>query len=577
MPKDGNSAPRRVLAFALPALRRLGHDAQAERERSENRLRTIVHKAAIPMSFGPLANGSRESNEARAAFHELTREQMATVDWRTLIHPDDLDEALRLHEALMRGDIDRYRMVQRCVMPDGRIKWGDVMAARHGIENEDSDFVIVQIVDMTPEVEARRNLQQLVDTDAITGLRSRAWITNTLQRALERAADSGVRVAAMFVDLSEFQFVNRALGFGAGDEVLAAVGRNVRAVLPDDYLLGRFDGHQFVIVVPEVRDASALLASAQAVLDAVAQDVVIGGGRVARTGSIGIALSKRHSTANSLLRDADRARTQAKALGRSRIHLLHEAPDTDLAASGMHLEHALREALDNHEFVTHYQPQVDLASGEVCGYEALVRWQHPQRGLLTPGNFMEHMEESGLVVALGRVVLDMVCKRIAATPAEPVPVSINVSAVELGDPAWFANFERTLDRFGVPGARLVVEITETTALALTRESRITLNGIRELGVGLHLDDFGTGYASIGVLRGIPLTAVKLDQSYVAPLDHPDGAALDLVRSIAGLANGLGLATVAEGIETELQAARLRECGWRFGQGFLFGRPAPFSA
>ncbi len=548
--------------------------ARHDLEVSRQRFRTVVHKASIPMSFGPVQNGLAEVNDARCAFHERTREELAATDWRDLIHPDDLEAMHDLHERIVRGDIDRYRVTQRFLMPDGRLKWGDVTAARLDLADSDDDFVVVQIVDVTAEVQARERLQHLVDTEEVTGLGSRSWITEALGRALGRAAEEQQPVGVMFLDLSEYEMVFGTLGFEAGDELLATLARAVTGALPADYLVGRFWGDRLLMVAPDAADTAAVEVAAARVLEAVSAEIVVRGHRVSRTGSIGIAVSGPGSTSTTMLRTADRALARAKQAGRSRMVLLPDDSGPDAGTEHLGLEHELREALDGRQFTLRYQPQVRLSDGAVCGYEALVRWDHPVRGTIVPAAFMDVMESSGLVVRLGRQVLDLACAHIAATPALAGPVSVNVSAIELMEPDWLDHVTDTLERFEIPAGRLVVELTETTVLRLTTDARQALSGIRRLGVGLHIDDFGAGYASIGVLQQVPLTGLKLDRTFVAPLAAPTPSDVDLVRSIASLARGLRLDTIAEGIETAEQASLLREAGWEIGQGHLYGRPVP---
>ena len=547
--------------------------ARRELERATDRFRTVVHKTSIPMSFGPVANGLTEVNDARCAFHERTREELALIDWRELIHPEDLTAMMPLHERLAAGEIDRYRVTQRFVMPDGRIKWGDVTVARLDLDQESDDFVVVQIVDVTPEVQARERLQHLVDTEQITGLGSRSWITAALNDALERASD-GALVAAMFVDLSEYAVVTQALGYEAGDDVLASLARAVADTLPSDAMVGRFWGDRFLVVVPNVHHVDDIADLAQRLLQAVAAETIVRGRRFARTGSIGIALSSRASTVTTMLRSADSALADAIQTGRSRWHISRDEAGNEHGAGRLEQEHELREALDNRQFVLLYQPQVRLHDGSVCGYEALVRWQHPERGLLPPSEFLDVMESSGLIVDLGRQVFAMACADIASHPNLPGPVSVNVSALDITEPDWITDVSEAIRRSGIPPERIAIEITETTLLRLTPDAQRALATVREMGMGLHIDDFGVGFASIGSLLQVPLTGLKLDRAFVSVLSRPTQADRDLVASIASMAKGLRLETIAEGIETTEQAELLREAGWDRGQGHVFGMPAP---
>jgi len=572
-----------LLAGAVEAHHRVSSDLAKQVEqrtrtaeelaRSEERFRRVLYSAPIPMSFSSMDQGLGEINDARCAFHERTREELATMDWRDLTHPDDIEREEIAAAPLLRGDVDHYEIRKRYLMPDGRVKWGDLTIARAPGPLGEEDYAIAEIVDVTAEVEARLELQQLVDTDLVTGLRSRGWMTAELRRQLAESSRLRRPIAVMFIDLTEFLVVNRTLGYGAGDEILVSLAHAVTRVAPEGYSVGRFDGHNFVVIVPEVEDIDAIEMVAHDMLTAIAGEIVVRGQRISRTGSIGIAVSSRHSTATSMLRDADLALVTAKAMGRSRVHV-HVPSFGGDAEQAIHLEHELREALDGNEFVVYYQPQVWLDTGLVCGYEALVRWDHPERGVLLPSLFMQTMESSGLVIQLGHQVLAQVCRRIATTSDLLGPISVNVSAVEFADADWFDVFARTVRESGIRPELLVVELTETTVLNLTDDAAAALAGVRALGIGVHIDDFGTGYASVGMLQSVPVTALKLDRSFIVPIQEGQAANVALLRGIAGLAEGMGLETIAEGIESAEQAELLRQAGWHVGQGFLFGRPAP---
>ena len=670
-------------------------EAQEELRRSQEMFRAAVHSATIPMSFGPLAGGFTEINEARCAFHERTREELLTMDWRDLTLPEDVDRAEPLSRALADGEIDSFRLTQRFVMPDGRIKWGDLTAARIPLEQEEVDFAIVQIVDITAEVEARQELerarevlsaaldrapvpmtfgpalgqhtqfndafcdfvrmpreqlltvpwelfchpddvpaerelaralaaseidhyqlrkrfvrsdgavrhadvtvnavhlpgddevyavaqavdvtdvllaqeraQHLADNDLVTGLRSRTWMTDHITLALKQHP----LLTVMLIDLSEFLVINRTLGLEAGDDALQLVARTVASALPEGCAVGRFDGNVLIAALPEVSSHEEAEAVIDQVVAAASREFIVRGNRIARSVTIGAAISRAGSTTISVLRDADLALTRAKARGRAGGYVTEAARDHGTTTDLLRLEHELREALDFQQFRVHYQPKVDLATMQVCGYEALVRWQHPERGLLPPGDFIDVMEQSGLVVPLSGELLRMVGSMLHES-ADMAPVSINVSAVELAHPEWLPAFERGLAEHAIEPERLTIEITETTMLQLGEDSHRALHRIRDLGIGIDVDDFGTGYASVGLLRQVPVTGLKLDRSFVSPLDEPGAPGLPLVRGVAALAEGLGLQATAEGVETATQARLLLESGWTIGQGYLFGRPA----
>jgi diguanylate cyclase (GGDEF)-like protein/PAS domain S-box-containing protein len=544
-----------------------------ELERSQELFRTTLYLTTIPMSFGAVDGTHEDVNDAFCEYLGYSREELGEFTWQDHTHPDDIAEEQRLDGLIASGDIDSYRIRKRYMRADGEPLLGDLYVRVATVPSTGERIFIAHAVDVTAEERAKSELQWLAEYDPVTGLRSRTSITTVLQDELVNATLTDGKVAVMFVDLTQFLVVNRTLGYSAGDQVLADIAHKVVAVVPETYVVGRFDGHSLLIVVPDTQVGEPVQEVAEDVLAVIGEETVASGNRISRTGSIGIAYSNYYSTATALIREADSALVAAKAKGRSRYHVQGRLPDPQSPLERLQLEHELRVALDARQFVMHYQPQVRLGDGSVCGYEALVRWNHPSRGLLSPAVFMDTMEASGLVIILGRQVLEQVCEAIRSHPQLLGPISINVSAVEFGDPGWFDRFEATLRTHGVHPESLVVELTETTMLELTDDARAALDGLRAMGIGIHVDDFGTGYASVALLRGVAVTAIKLDRSFVAPLVDESSPGLDLVRGIAGLAAGLGMEAIAEGIETREQAALLLEAGWSIGQGYLFARPS----
>ena len=429
---------------------------------------------------------------------------------------------------------------------------------------------LVQMVDVTAEHEAQEQLRYQAFHDALTGLRNRAWILDVLEVDLAEAGRSGTQVGVFFIDLDNFKLVNDSLGHAAGDEVLAAVARRLESSLRPGDRVGRFGGDEFVVVVPHVSGPRDVEHVAERISEAVAHELVVQGHRIVPTASMGIAVSGPASTAESLLRDTDLALFRAKGAGRARWHFFDEAMH-EQAVARLTVEDELRRALAAREFVVHYQPIVRLSDNVVTGHEALVRWQHPTRGLIAPLEFLPVAEESGLIVALGRQVLDSVCERLAESPGLG-PVNVNVSAVEVSSRDWASDFVAAAHRHGVDPSRLVVEVTETAVLSMLDATRSDLVRLRELGVGVQVDDFGTGFSSISLLRDLPVTGLKLDAGFVRDLTDGSSPADALAAGVAGLASGLHLMSIAEGVETAEQLAILREQGWSHGQGYLFGRP-----
>ncbi|HRY09700.1 MAG: EAL domain-containing protein [Actinobacteria bacterium] len=438
----------------------------------------------------------------------------------------------------------------------------------------ESRGVLVQLTDITGEYEAREALQYQAFHDALTGLRNRASLLDLLDVELRAAKRKQGRVGVLFLDLDNFKIVNDSLGHAAGDEILKTVaGRLQSVVRPRDHA-GRFGGDEFVVVVTDIDEARQLEVVADRILNAVADEIVVQEHRILPTASIGLAMSHADSTTESLLREADAALFRAKDAGRSRWQFFDEQMHAH-ALERMTLEAQIREGLEHDEFLVHYQPIVDLTTGEISSYEALARWNHPVRGLLAAGEFVPAAEVSGAIVPLGEVVLEQVVEVLAAHPDLP-PVSINVSAVQLAAPRWMATFLQTLGRREVDPSRVILEVTETAVLSLLDPTTMDLVVLQEYGVGIHVDDFGTGFSSISMLRELPVTGLKLDARFVHDLTVEDSPSNALAEGLAGLARGLDLISVAEGIETEEQAKLLTEQGWTHGQGYLFGKPGPLA-
>ena len=344
--------------------------------------------------------------------------------------------------------------------------------------------------DVTGVKQAQETLTYQAFHDPLTGLHNRAWILDILAFDLRTAKRAGRLVGALFIDLDRFKVVNDSLGHAAGDEVLATVAHRIVSALRPGDRVGRFGGDEFIIVIQDVDDAQDVLRCAERVSGAISADLQIRGHRIVPTVSIGMATSTPTSTSDSLLRDADSALFRAKAAGRDRWHFFDDAMHAQ-AVERLTLEDELRKAISRKEFVVYYQPIVALAGTRVVGHEALVRWSHPGRGLLSPGEFLDVAEDTGLIADIGAQVLDQVCALLAERSDLPGPISVNVSAVQLAAPGWLTSVRDILTAHRVDPARIVIEVTETAVLSLIESARIALTSLREIGVGLHLDDFGT--------------------------------------------------------------------------------------
>jgi diguanylate cyclase (GGDEF)-like protein len=410
--------------------------------------------------------------------------------------------------------------------------------------------------------------------DALTGLPNRALLHDRLEHALERGRGaSAPLVALLFVDLDDFKAVNDSFGHEVGDEVLAAVAARLQRITRSGDTVARLSGDEFAILMEDLDDVSRAVGAAERMIAAFDAPTHVAGREVKVTVSIGVDVGRGMThTADALVRNADFAMYSAKRAGKAQFRVYEdgERETADLAAR---LRFDLRGAVERGELRVHYQPIVDLASGTIRSVEALVRWQHPTRGLLLPGAFIPMAEETGLIVDIGAWVIEQACadlRRWQRTRPE-LAVSVNLSARELQDPGLVDHVRDVLRATGVPPSSLIVEVTETI-LVSDPSADAHLLSLKELGVRLAIDDFGTGYASISYLRRFPVDILKIDREFTNDVTSDDGLAL--MDGIVRLGRSLGLETIAEGIELPEQQTRIAGTECDQGQGFLFARPAP---
>jgi diguanylate cyclase (GGDEF)-like protein len=412
--------------------------------------------------------------------------------------------------------------------------------------------------------------------DPLTGLPNRTLFLDRLQLALARGQRRPSGVAVLFLDLDRFKVINDSLGHDTGDRLLVDVAARLQAVLRPGDSVARFGGDEFTILCDEIDGERDAVTIAERVGEAVAAPFVLDDTEVFLTASVGIAMASGHDARpEGLIRDADAAMYRAKERGKSRYELF-DGVMRKRAVERLHTENALHRAIERGELRVHYQPMVELATGLVAGVEALVRWQHPERGLIVPAGFIPLAEETGQIVELGEWVLREACTQHRRWMREhgdggPLRLSVNLSARQLAQPDLAANVASVLEDTAMEAAQLCLEITESVVVQDTEPAIEALNALRAQGVLIGIDDFGTGYASLTLLKRIPADLLKVDRSFVAGLGT-DPQDTPIVLSVVRLAEALGLAAVAEGVETPEQLAELQAVECRYAQGFLFARP-----
>ena len=426
--------------------------------------------------------------------------------------------------------------------------------------------------DLTEQRRSEQEISRLARFDSLTGLPNRAMMRQTLDEGLRNAKHRQKGCALFLIDLDRFKNVNDTLGHPAGDALLKQVAQRLTSVMGDHGQIGRLGGDEFKAVLPGTVDIGLLESLAKTLIEQVSRPYMLDGHRVTIGASVGIAIGDPgRSCADSMIRNADLALYAAKADGRGR-HRFYEAAMHSTASDRQMLENDLRAALERDELSVVYQPIVRAAGEEVAGFEALVRWQHPYQGPISPAKFIPLAEECGMIGKIGEWVLNQAIAAAASWP-EDIRVAVNLSPIQFNDPKIVEIVGSALERSGITPSRLELEITEGVFLADSDATDDTFARLKELGVRLALDDFGTGYSSLGYLKKAPFDKIKIDQSFVRGAASRSNRNAAIIRAIVTLAESLNMDTVAEGVETHDDLQLIRDLGVSQIQGFIFGRPA----
>ncbi|MEG4116197.1 EAL domain-containing protein [Microcoleus sp. N9_B4] len=537
-----------------------------------------------------------------------------------LIHPDELLIVDQVFKGVMQMPKVSLGMAEyRVQHKDG--SWCVLEAVATNLLNEPSvRGIVVNCHDVTERKMAEEQLLHDALHDALTELPNRALLTDRLGQAFARAQrHPSYQFAVLFLDLDRFKVINDSQGHSTGDRLLVAVARRLLTCLRPGDTAARLGGDEFVILLEEIHGVDEAIAQAKAILKTIERPLNLEGNKVLITASIGIALSTdKYQWPGDILRDADIAMYRAKALGKARYEVFTRAMHTQAVAL-MHLEHDLRESVEELNlkysivdlacgtaaenspmseidrrserpksplttlklecpFTVYYQPIVCLKSGAVIGFEALVRWLHPERGLVSPMEFIAMAEETGLITPLGLWVLNESCRQIIQWQSlnlpvgnSPLTVAVNLSGRQFAEPESIEQIKQVLLETGVDARCLKLEITESVVMEDGEAAAAMLSQLRDLGIGLCIDDFGTGYSSLSYLHKFPINILKVDRSFVSRIGET-GENLEIVRAIVMLARSLGMEVVAEGVETAVQLAQMRSIGCEYGQGYFFSKP-----
>jgi len=511
-----------------------------------------------------------ELNEVAAGMLVGDATSLIGSPWLAQVSEDEQPTVSRAVTSIRRGEIDGWRgEVPLVEAPGQRARWVEVAISPIGTGCEGC-LLITQMVDVTSRRDAEESLAELALHDALTGLPNRVLLRDRIHLALRASARSPLPVGLLFVDLDDFKRINDTAGHEAGDEVLMEVGRRLAGSVRPGDTVGRLGGDEFVILLPSVTSQS-VAAAADRVMSSLADPITVGADTYRVTASLGAVTGDVSNTVSGMMRDADTAMYVSKTSGRARVTFFTD----DHRARAMRTVRVTQDldgAVARGELRLHIQPIVDLLTGRIVAGETLVRWQHPKRGLLLPADWLDVAETSGEIHELGRWVLAESCRLAAAwsgvVGSDAPRVHVNVSGRQLERGDLCDQVRATLASSGLPGDRLVVELTETEMEQVRDSLHRELEELRDIGVCLAIDDFGTGYSAFSRLTDLPVDILKIDRSFVAAMLHESRSKV-IVSSILSLAGSLGLDIVAEGIETPQQEEHLRRIGCRTGQGYYW--------
>jgi diguanylate cyclase (GGDEF)-like protein/PAS domain S-box-containing protein len=548
----------------------------AELQESEERFRNAFDNAPIGMALVAADGRWLRVNPALCQIGGYSEEELLEVDFQAITHPSHLGPMMSHLSQILSGQIATFQMENRFFHKLCHEVWVLVGISPSHEGQESEARLMFQIQDITDRKRAEQKLLHEAFHDGLTQLPNRAMFVDHLKLALDRAKRSSQYLfALLFIDLDRFKIINDSLGHALGDQVLIEVAQRLQHCLRPGDTVARLGGDEFTILLEDIKDIKEAILTAERIQHEVSQPCVLNGHDIFTTASIGIALyNSSYQQPDELLRDADTAMYRAKSAGKAQ-HVIFDSVMHAQVLNRMKMEADLRRGIERDEFHLLYQPIISLPDNCLAGFEALVRWRHPERGLVSPAEFIPLAEETGLIIAIGYWVMQEACRQMKEwqqtyPDSFPLQVSVNLSSRQFSQPNLNEQIKNVLEESALNPRYLKLELTESAVMDNVEAAITQLQELRELGIELSIDDFGTGYSSLSYLHRFPLDTLKIDRSFVMQMCKKEN--LEIVRTIIALAESLGLAVIAEGIETAEQLLQLQKLNCEYGQGYYFAKP-----
>lgn len=567
------------LAVANQELKReIAERQQAEEalSKSEEQFRLTFELAPIGMAIKTLDGKFVRVNSALCDTLGYTNSGLLNQTWADLLHPNDVVTFFSMNQKLCQGEIADFQTETRCLV-NGRLVYGILQVAMVRDSNGNPLHLISQFMDITERKQAE--VQLLYDSlhDALTNLPNRSLLLERIELALKRAErQESYLFAVLFIDFDRFKAVNDTLGHQVGDRLLVAIAHKLETIVRSSDLVARLGGDEFVILLDPIQNINAAIQIADRIAEELRSPFELEGREVFATASIGIALSATYYKQGSeLLRDADIAMYRAKQKGKARYEVFERVMYTQVLKQ-LQLENDLHQAIERQEFQVDYQPIVSLNTGRLTGFEALIRWQHPIRGFVSPSEFIPMAEETGLIIPIGEWVLRSACQQMTLwqdkfSTTTPLKISVNLSVKQLKEPNFLNKIEQILTQTGLESQSLQLEVTESMLMDNVDQLIDILSQLRSREIQLSIDDFGTGYSCLSYLHRFPVNNLKIDRSFVSRIGEM-GENCEIVETIVSLAHQLGMKAIAEGVETIEQLNQLQALTCEEAQGYFFSKP-----